>query len=139
MDINECIEKGFLKRIERNDKMIKKEIESSIYDLKRSEQSFEFDDYKWATIKAYYSIFHAAKALIISKGYIEKKHFAIGVVLEYLATIKQIDYKIVTDFHAALGSREDADYRHIYSKETSEYIIEIAKEFIPIIKKILRL
>lgn len=37
--------------------------------------------FKWATIQAYYSMFHAARALLYSAGYREKSHPALLTAL----------------------------------------------------------
>ncbi len=138
MDIEECLREGFLQHIKPNKTMIEKELKSAAYDLSKAELSLENGDYKWSSIQAYYAIFHAARALLCSAGYREKRHFAIGVVLEKLVKENKIDAKLVTDFNAAMSAREDADYRDVYSKETSEYLVEIAGEFMNSVKKILK-
>lgn len=138
MDIERCLEEGFLKKIVPNNEVQNKEIVSSGYDLKRAKSSFESNDYKWSTIQSYYAIFHSARALLNKLGYREKRHFAIGIVLEDLAKNGKINIKFVSDFHAAMSAREDADYRDIYSKETSDYILEISEEFVKEVKNILK-
>ncbi|MBI4174817.1 MAG: HEPN domain-containing protein [Candidatus Aenigmarchaeota archaeon] len=137
MDIESCMAEGFLKRVKPSKEIQKKELASADYDLKRAEASSEDGDHKWSIIQSYYAIFHSARALLDSLGYKERRHFAIGVVLEDLAKDKKINVKLVSDFHAAMSAREDADYRDVYSKETSDYMIEISEEFVKEIKRIL--
>jgi len=139
MEYNECIQKGFLKKIPIDKAKIKKELESAVYDLGRSQNSAESSDYKWATVQGYYSIFHSFRALLFSVGLQEKKHFAIGIVLEKLAMDKKIDPKLVGDFHAAMSAREDADYRDVYSRDTAEYIIEMAEDILKDMMRSLRI
>ncbi len=59
-------------------------------------------------------------------------------MLEDLAKNKKINIRFVSDFHAAMSAREDADYRDTYSKDTSNYMIEISEEFVKEIKRILK-
>lgn len=121
MDIETCIKECFLKTVKPDKKAQSKEMDSANYDLKRAEASSGDDDYKWSIIQSYYAIFHAARALLNKLGYRERRHFAIGVVLEDLAKNKKINVRLVSDFHAAMSAREDADYRDVYSKETSDF------------------
>lgn len=138
MDFDEAVQKGFLQKIAADKKMIEKELKASEYDLSKSQSSLEEDDYKWAIIKVYYSILNASRALLFTIGYREKKHFAVGIALEELARNKKIEMKMVSDFHAALSAREDANYRETYSKETAEYIVEIAEEFLKAVRRALK-
>ena len=51
-----------LLRARLGDEAIKTELEGAAYDLQRATTSLEEADFKWATVKAYYSMFHAARA-----------------------------------------------------------------------------
>lgn len=57
--------------------MILKEIEAAENDLKEAEDSLGREKYKWTTIQGYYSAFHSARALLYSKGFREKSHYAL--------------------------------------------------------------
>lgn len=129
MDIKKCLEEGFLKKIKPDENLIKKEFEESKYDLKRAEDAFQEEDFKWCIIKSYYSMFHAARAILFKVGYREKRHFAISIVLEDLNKKGNLESKYLSDFNAAISSREDADYHYTYSKDTAEHNLAIAKEF----------
>ena len=138
MDIEICISEGFLQRIKPNKEIQNKELSASEYDLKQAQTSFENQDHKWTIIQAYYAIFHSARALLNKLGYREKRHFAIGIVLEDLVKNGKINTRLVSDFHAAMSAREDADYRDVYSGETAEYILDITEDFINEIKKLMK-
>lgn len=138
MDLETCMLEGFLKNVTPSKAVQNKELASADYDLKRAEASSEDEDYKWSIIQSYYAIFHSARALLDKLGYREKRHFAVGVVLEDLAKNKKTNVRLVSDFHAAMSAREDADYRDTYSKEMSDYMIEISGEFVKEIKGILK-
>lgn len=138
MDIEQCLAGGYLKETKPNKDIQDKEISSAEYDLKRAEASLDEKDYKWSIIQSYYAIFHSARALLNKIGYREKRHFAIGAVLERMAKDRKINTRLVSDFHAAMSAREDADYRDIYSKETAEYLAEISEDFVKEIKSIIK-
>jgi len=131
MNIRTCIDKGYLKKIEPDRELSEKELYEAKYDIEKAKKALEENDYKWSIIKSYYSMFHAAKALLFNLGYKEKKHIGIIAVLEK----QDIESRFVNDFKAAMSAREDADYQYVYSKEIALYEYEIAKDFIEMIKK----
>jgi uncharacterized protein (UPF0332 family) len=130
MDIEACLKEGFLQRIKIESDLIKKEVEEARYDLDRAKRAFEDGDFKWSIVKSYYSMFHAARAVLFSLGLRERRHFAIRVVLEDLNARGKLESKFISDFSAALGAREDADYRHTYSQETGDYLLMAADDFL---------
>ncbi len=129
MDIHTCLRKRFLIKGERDHELSSKEIAESEYDFSKAEKAFQDEDYKWAIVKCYYSMFHAAKAILYQLGYIEKKHIAIVVVLEELDKQGRIDSRFVNDFKAAMTAREDADYNYSYSREIAELEISNCSDF----------
>ena len=129
MDIEKCLEEGYLMKEKADEKLITKEIEESKYDFQKAKDAFEAEDYKWAIIKCYYSMFHAAKAVCFRAGYREKRHFAVLIVLEDLNKKGKLEIRFVNDFNAAMSLREGADYRYAYSKERAENSLRMAEEF----------
>lgn len=130
MNMDECIREGFLKRVQPDKKLVRKEFEESEYDLKKAKDSLESRDFKWAAIKAYYSMFHSARAALFSLGYREKKHFAVEIVLEELVKKGLLESAYLDYFSAAMEARESADYRYEYSEGTAEDMIEYAEKFL---------
>ena len=82
LQFRRLLEERKLQRIQPKKDIILKEMESAGYDLRKSRSSLEEEDYKWAIVQAYYSMFHAARALIYSKGYRERSHRACLVALK---------------------------------------------------------
>lgn len=68
-EFRECLVKGKIKKFSSAKKLVLKELKSSADDLETALKSFENGNCKWATIQGYYSMFHAARSLIYSKGY----------------------------------------------------------------------
>ena len=130
MDLKECLEKRFLTKIKPAKDLIEKEFFEAEYDLEKAEKAFKDGDHKWTIVKSYYCIFHAARAVLFKIGLREKKHFAVGVVLESLNKNGKLESKYVNEFNAAISSREDADYHYAYSKEIAEYDLKIAHDFL---------
>jgi uncharacterized protein (UPF0332 family) len=118
---------------------VKKELEAAQDDLKEAQDRFKNKRYKYATITAYYSMFHAARALVYSKGYREKSHYYLLVSLQALFVDQgHMDESLASDFHAAMVLREGADYHGDFSKEGAESLIESAIKFHRKAKEILK-
>lgn len=76
-------------------------------------------------------MFHAARALIYSKGYREKSHYYLLVALQALFVDKGlIEEELAKDFHTAMVLRESANYHGEFSKEGAESSIESATKFL---------
>lgn len=123
-------------KVERD--LIGKEIEEAKYDIGKAERALEEGDFKWSIVKSYYSMFHAARAVLFSLGLKERRHFAIRVVLEGLNAKGKLEGKFISDFSAALGAREDADYRYTYSQETAAYLLRAAGDFLARMERLAR-
>jgi len=136
MDVEECIEAGHLQRFAFKKEYAEKEWRECAVDLREAEDRLRAGRYKWATISVYYSMFHAAKAVLFRLGLREKAHYAIGVVLDDLVKRGKLESLYANDFKAAMDARESADYRYTYSKETAEHLVKIAREFIGEMKRL---
>lgn len=130
MDVERCLREGFLQRVKVERDLVEKEFREARYDLNKAEHALEEGDFKWSIVKSYYSIFHAARAVLFSLGLKERRHFAIRAVLEDLNARGKLESRFVAIFSAALAAREDADYRYTYSKETATYLAEAAGDFL---------
>ena len=81
--------------------------------------------------KAYYSMFHAARALIYSQGYREKSHYCLAVALRALFVDGgTMDAQLVRDFLNAMNLREAADYEAEFSQAGAKAVISSAEDFI---------
>ena len=129
MKIEECLKKGFLKKIKVEKGLIEKELKESEKDLNDAKASFKMRKFKWSIIQSYYSMFHAARAILFSLGFKERRHFAIAVVLEDLVKKKKLESRFVNDFKAGVFTREEADYEAEYSQERAKSLFKIAEEF----------
>lgn len=74
--LDDYIKKGKIKTAKISYEMIHKELDVGKKDLLASKSSYEMENYKWATIQAYYSIFHGVRALLFKAGYREESHMA---------------------------------------------------------------
>jgi uncharacterized protein (UPF0332 family) len=53
-------------------------------DLQDAQDSVQNNKFKWATIQGYYSMFHTMRALLFSKDYREKSHYALLLAIREL-------------------------------------------------------
>lgn len=130
LEFQKAIEKKRILNFSKGKMMIKKELASAEDDLIEAKDRLKNKKYKYATITAYYSMFHSVRALIYSKGYREKSHYYLLVALQYLFVDKgSIEEELAKDFHNAMILREGADYHSEFSKEGAEACIESAVKF----------
>jgi uncharacterized protein (UPF0332 family) len=111
--------------------LVKKELSVARSDLEDAKAGFENSRYKWSTIQGYYSMFHAARALLYSENYREKSHYAISVALKELFVDKgKLDVRYIRNLLNAMSLRESADYEADFSREGAEAVIKSAEEFL---------
>ncbi len=68
-DFKRCLRKKRIVTQTHAEELVAGELETAAQDLESSRNTFSESDYKWATIQAYYSIFHAARALLFDGGF----------------------------------------------------------------------
>lgn len=131
LEFQKALEKKRILHFSKGKALIKKELEAAKDDLNEAKDRLKNKKYKYATITAYYSKFHAARALIYSKGYREKSHYYLLVALQALFVDKGlIEDELAKDFHTAMVLRESADYHGEFSRESAESSIESATKFL---------
>ena len=130
-EFQKAIEKKKIVRFTKAKVLVKKELKAAQDDLLEAKDRFINKRYKYATITAYYSMFHSARALLYAKGYREKSHYWLIVAMQSLYVEKGLlDESIVSEFHDAMVLREDADYHGKFSKEGAEITLASAKTFL---------
>ncbi len=113
--------------------LIKGYLEKAEKKLKVAEKLLRSDDYEDAVSRAYYAVFHAAQALLLTEGERAETHKGV-VTLFGLLFVKTGKFKKDLGKYLAnlKDERESGDYE-IFSyveRETAETAIEEAKEFI---------
>lgn len=126
-----CLEQKKITLFSRGPRLATKETKLASFDLTRSKASFQQEDYKWATIQAYYSMFHSARALLYAKSYRERSHQCLIEAIRALYLEKGfLDYTLVEALQKAKTLREEADYYGEFNKENAGYLLEKAEEFL---------
>lgn len=137
--IDILLQKGKLKRVTISEEMYIKEYSISEKDLESAKKSFEDGNYKWATIQAYYAVFHAVRALVYMSGYREESHTAMKTAFKELFIDNDtVPLKVYSVLERGMDLREMADYKENYSKDGAEALIKGAGETIGIINDYLK-
>lgn len=137
-EFDKFLESGKIIVFPRGKELVRKELAVAQSDLLDAKAGFENQRYKWSTIQGYYAMFHAARALLYSKNYREKSHYAISVAIKALFVEEnKLDIRYVRNLLNAMNLREAADYEADFSREGAEAVIKSAEEFIRKVSSIL--
>ena len=130
-EFEQCVKERKLIKFKPSQDMIQKELSSAEYDLERAKNSLNEEDFKWTAIQSYYSMFHAAKALVLKKGYREKSHFCLIIALRELYVKENtLNVEMVDNIELCMHLRHEADYGLIYNQESAETAIKYAGTFL---------
>jgi uncharacterized protein (UPF0332 family) len=139
LEYDNCLKKGKIKPFSRGNILAPKEIETAMTDLERAKKTFVEDDYKWATIQIYYSMFHSARALLYSNNLREHSHFClIAAIRTLFVDTGKIPGHFIEALQEAKNLREDADYYNRWSKQGCEKLLETAEKFLDTAKTIIK-
>ncbi len=134
-----CIDKRRIIRFSEAVYLVKDELKDAVDDLKSAQEEFKKEGFKWATIKGYYAIFHAARALLHSVGYRERGHFCLYLAIKELFVKEgKMEDSIAEDLKYSMGLREEADYKRSFSEKGAKASIKAAERFLKTAKDILK-
>ncbi|MCX6767152.1 MAG: HEPN domain-containing protein [Candidatus Micrarchaeota archaeon] len=131
-DFRHCIENRGLVKTGIEKDLVEKELKGAEADLVSAKKSLAEGNEKWATVQCYYAVFHAAKALVLSKGFREKSHGCLLAALNELF-VKQgfLDRRDGGLLEDLMRLRWAADYRLEYPEKRSlAPLVEEAAAFI---------
>lgn len=127
----ECLKNKKIIPFPRAKGFVQKELAAAEEDLDEAIDRLKNKKYKYATINSYYSIFHAARALLYLKGFRERSHYCLSVALDALFISKgKLNNRFVRIFKNSLYLRERADYAGSFSKEGASLSVSNAQEFL---------
>ena len=136
----ECLRKGKIRKFAGAKTLVSKELKISKDDIAAASHSLKEGNVKWATIQAYYSMFHAARALIYSAGYRERSHYCLIVAVKSLFVLEGLlDINLVEAIEVAKTLRENADYDNEFSKAAAEALLDKAEKLLKRTEEILSL
>lgn len=139
IDFKDCVKKGKIKEFPRGFEIAPQELETAAADLEKAKKNFKEGDVKWATVQLYYSMFHAARALLYSKNFKEHSHYCLIQAMRELFVSKGLlPVTMIEALQSAKNLREDADYYSRWSGELCEKHIKSAEEFIEKTRELLK-
>ncbi len=128
---DDCIKRGKIKPFSRGIMLAPKELETAKADLETARKTYKEEDYKWATIQIYYSMFHSARALLYAKNLREHSHYCLIAAIKTLyVETKQIPVYCLEGLQEAKNLREEADYYNRWSQAGCEKLLKLAEEFL---------
>lgn len=138
-DFDDCLKRSKIVRFNAAKKLAQRELKTAQEDLKAAQESLKHGNEKWATIQAYYAMFHAARALLYSEGYREKSHYCLIAAMKALFVEAGIlDIRFVDALQTAKVLRENADYSNEFSRESATVLVEKAGQFYTCAREILK-
>lgn len=138
MNFEDCLKRNLIRRDENAIERVEKSLEISFRFLKSARKNLEIEEYEMAEIAAYNAIFHAARALLFKKGYVERSHFCLIIALRHLYkdNLEIIDY--LNAFDRIRLSRHNIQYGGVTTdRNEAEYVMNFAREFSDVVKNLL--
>ena len=129
LGLRTLLEKKDISRSRATRQVVIKELDGAVGDLEAAKLSLKTGDYKWATIQAYYSMFHAARALLFRMGYREQSDPGLLAALYQLYEREIVD-RMLEDFSKAMALTEQAHDGHVSSEDSAQTILENAADFL---------
>lgn len=138
LEFEDCLKRGKIKEFSQGRSLSGKELKTAENDLRESQESYKDEKYKWATIQAYYSMFHSARALLYNRNYKEKSHYCLIIALRVLyVETRHLSVSFIEVLQRAKELRENADYYDEWSKISAQELVTKAAEFLEEAKKII--
>jgi uncharacterized protein (UPF0332 family) len=137
-EFDECLKRGKIVRFPAAKKLASKELDVAREDLKTSQKSLKQKGYKWATVQAYYAMFHAARTLLYHQGYREKSHYCLILAMKSFYVSKGVlEMRLVESLQMAKALREGADYENTFDAESAKALVAQAQEFVQVAEKVI--
>lgn len=131
LDFEQCVSQNKIVRVKPDMEIALLELQEGKNDLASAENDFTSKSWKWATDKAYYAMFHAARGLAYGKGYKERSHACLLIAIKELFVKEGLLPQQYLEFlSSGKARREDAIYESKYSMEIAKAHIDAAGEFI---------
>jgi uncharacterized protein (UPF0332 family) len=137
-EFRECLEKKKIIPFPQGVRLISKELEAARADLEDGQFGLAHGKHKWSTIQGYYCMYHAARALLYSRGYRDKNHFCLFSALKALfVEEKLLSIEYVEAFYGAMLLREEADYKNQFTRAGAELVLKKANAFLKAAEELL--
>jgi uncharacterized protein (UPF0332 family) len=137
-EFDDCLKKGKIVSFPLARKLVAKELKAAEGDLETAQRSVKQKNYKWATIQAYYAMFHAARSLLYHKGYREKSHYCLMLAMKaFYVSEGKMEMRLAESLQMAKSLRESADYDNVFDKNSSVSLVDQAVEFVKVAQTVI--
>ncbi len=137
-EFDACLQRGKIVRFPAAKKLAPKELDVAREDLKTAQKSLKQKSYKWATVQAYYAMFHAARTLLYHQGYREKSHYCLILAMKAFYVSKGVlEMRLVESLQMAKALREGADYENTFDSESAKALVAQAQEFVKVAESVM--
>lgn len=138
-EFERCIKRGGLKSLTgAGSDVVSREIQIAQADLADAEKLLQLDMDKRTTITAYYAMFHAARAAVLQRGYVEKSHHCLLVAFRELYATTDEGHELARGIERARVLRENADYQGDFSHDAAEASVQVARRFVAFVEHIVK-
>lgn len=129
-EFEDCLRKGRIRKFPGGREAAGAELAQADEDLEAANASRAAGNHKWATIQAYYSMFHTARALLYHAGYRERSHYCLqAAVRELYVSSHRLDPCYLESLRLAKMLRENADYYGRFSADGADRLLDEAAAF----------
>jgi uncharacterized protein (UPF0332 family) len=138
-EFDDCLKRGRIREFSQGAALALKEFRTARRDHAEAMESLAAGKSKWATIQAYYAMFHASRALLYAENYREKGHFCLIVAIRALYVDKErLPAAYVELLQRAKELRENADYYDDWSSICARELVEGAADFLARVEELLQ-
>ena len=136
MTFEECVEKGLIKKSANSQERVESSVSLGDRFLKSARKNLEMDEKEVCEIIAYNALFHYARALLFSKGYVERSHACLFLALRKLFPPQEELFERADKIRA---ERHMLQYSGLATDEESAlFVMEFVEEFGKAAKEILK-
>ena len=139
MDVEECLEKGLLKKDNPSIEKAKRSIEIAVSKLEKARALIELEILDMSEINCYSAMFHSARALLFRDGFKERSHYAIYIYLKEKYSDK-IELKFLNELNVLRLDRHEIFYgleEIALDKGEIKKTIKLCEEFIEEVRKLI--
>jgi uncharacterized protein (UPF0332 family) len=139
MNFNECLSKGHIKPDPLACERIPGSLEVAQRFLTSAKKTLDIKEYEMSELASYNTIFHAARALLFNKGYLERSHICVIIALQELYRENHELSELLNTFDKIRISRHNIQYGgNLVQKTEAVFVIDFAQRFLEQTKAILK-
>ena len=129
-EFDDCLRRRGLARFAGGADAVTRELESAVEDISDAQVMLQHHQWKRLTVTSYYAMFHAARAVVLNAGYVEKSHFCLAVAFREIAADSTEGRELAMGLERARVLRENADYRSDFDESGARAALTVAQRFV---------